>query len=51
MCVCVHVSACQVQNRVLDPLELKPQVVVNHLTWPLGSELRFSAKQANVLNL
>lgn len=46
MRVCVSKS----QKRTSDPLELESQVIVNHLTWVLGTELMSSLKDACALN-
>ena len=34
----MQAGVCGGQERVLDPLELELQIVVNHLTWVLGTE-------------
>ena len=34
------ISALWVQMKVSDPLELELQVIVSHLIWALGAELR-----------
>lgn len=38
-------------KRGLDPLDLELQVIVNHSTWILGTDLKSSARAANILNL
>ena len=38
--MCVQV----LEHRSLDPLELELQLVVSHLMWMLGTELRSSGK-------
>ena len=50
--VCTHVSAsaCRIQERVLDPLELELQAVVSHLMWVLRTELGSSPRVLCVLN-
>jgi hypothetical protein len=46
MCEYVHlcVATSEVQKRSSDPLEIELQVVVSHLTWVLGTELRSSGR-------
>lgn len=54
MCVCVpvlvHIHAHRDQKRVLDPLELELQVVVNHPKWKLESEPGSSARAVSALD-
>lgn len=33
----MHAVACRGQKRVLNPLELKSQAAISHLTWVLGT--------------
>lgn len=50
MCVCVGVCAHEYrysqrqEEGIGKPLELKPEVAVNLLTWVLGTELRSLAR-------
>lgn len=54
MCVCGHVCLWKQvtggQKEVLDPLEMKLQVVVKHCTRILGAKCRSSAKASCILN-
>lgn len=51
LCVYGHLSATLSQKRTFDfPLELELPVVVSHLTWTLGTELKSSGKAASALN-
>lgn len=43
-------GACGVRKRILDPLVLELQMVVNSPTWRLRSEPRFSASLVQALN-
>lgn len=51
VCGCLYVTCMQMptktKKRVLDPLELKSQVVVSHLLWVLGPELKSFGRAAS----
>lgn len=57
MCICMSVYhtcvqvASRGQKRTLDPREVGLQMGVSSWMWVLGTELRFSARAANVLYL
>jgi hypothetical protein len=44
VCVCMCACIGGDQKRALNPLALEFQVVVSHLMWILGTELRSSAR-------
>jgi hypothetical protein len=46
----MHSDACRSQKKVLDPLELELQTVVNSWKWVLGTELKSSGRTASALN-
>lgn len=52
VCGDVHMSANTLgrQKSISDPLELELDVVVSHLMWMLGAELRPSARAPNAFN-
>lgn len=50
MCAYFHMNKGTLGSPKLDPQELQLQIVVSHLTWILGTELRSSERAASVLN-
>lgn len=50
-CVYVSVSACGVQKKVPNSLELELQAVVSHLAWVLETKLRCPSRVVHKLNL
>lgn len=45
--LCASPGAHRVQKRATDSMEVQLEAVANHLTWALGTELRFSARTAH----
>lgn len=50
MYVYVHECRCPQRTEASDPLEVRLQVVVSHLTWVLGTDLGSSGGTARSLN-
>ena len=46
----MHTSAQRCQTKVVDTPELELQTIVNHPTWVLVFELKFSGRLGNALN-
>jgi hypothetical protein len=54
VCVTVHVSTVPgeaTRGHQIDPLKLKLQAVMSHLTWILGAEFRSSVRTIKAFNM